>query len=197
MNNEWNFVFEKYAKRIQSPGGRDTFESSTELVDRIIVNAEINISDTIIDLGCGWGNVSIKLSGLAKKIVGIEPNGKNLKEAEKRIKGKGIENIELVKGSFEKPKYKGCADKIISSLAFHQMEQKGEKKALSNIKKLLKREGVFVLCDTIILFDPVKEEKYFNEIYRYLIEKTTPTKIYEKYIKNILRITIMFILGTI
>lgn len=184
MNNKWDFVFETYAKKIQSPDGRDTFESSDVLIDRIITNGEIKKSDTIIDIGSGWGNVAIKLSELAENIVGIEPNDKNLEEAEKRIRSNGITNIELIKGSFEVPNYHNCADKIISSLVLHQIALNNKKEALSNIKKLLGKNGIFVLCDTIILFDPIKEKELFNKTYRYLIEKTTPTKTYESSIKK-------------
>jgi hypothetical protein len=63
------------------------------------------------------------------------------------------------------------------------MGLKKKKKALFNIKKLLNKRGMFVLCDPIILFDPEKDKELFNSVYRYLIAETTPTKIYEKYIK--------------
>jgi 16S rRNA A1518/A1519 N6-dimethyltransferase RsmA/KsgA/DIM1 with predicted DNA glycosylase/AP lyase activity len=76
MNNDWNFIFEKYALKIKSPDGRETFESSSELCNRIINYADIKLSDTIIDMRSGWGNVTNKLSPLAKKVIGIEPNKK-------------------------------------------------------------------------------------------------------------------------
>ncbi len=67
-------------------------------------------------MGSGWGNVSIQLSKLARLVVGIEPNKKNLKEAQKKIELENIDNIEFIKGSFEAPHYKQQVDKIISSL---------------------------------------------------------------------------------
>ncbi len=49
---------------------------------------------------------------------------------------------------------------------------------------MLKKDGSFILCDTLILFDPYENQELFNKTYRYLLEKTTPKKIYEKYIKK-------------
>ncbi len=181
---EFDLVLNKYINRIESPDRRDTYESLPSLVERIIKNAKISPKDTIIDMGSGWGNVSIQLSKLAHLVVGIEPNKKNLKEAQKRIELESIDNIEFIKGSFEAPNYKQQVDKIISSLVFHQMNLKHKRKALNNVKKTLKKDGVFILCDTLILFDPYENQELFNKTYRYLLKKTTPKEIYEKYIKR-------------
>ncbi len=181
---EFDLILNKYINRIESPAGRDTYESLPSLIEKIIKNAKINWADSIIDMGSGWGNVSIQLSKFAHNIIGIEPNKKNLEEAQKRIELENIDNIKFIKGSFETPHYKQQVDKIISSLVFHQMNWEHKKKALSNVKKLLKEDGVFILCDTLILFDPYENKELFNKTYRYLLEKTTPKKIYEKYIKK-------------
>ncbi len=68
------------------------------------------------------------------------------------------------------------------------MNVKHKKKALNSVKNLLKKDGSFILCDTLILFDPYENQELFNKTYRYLLEKTTPKEIYKKYKKNILKI---------
>ena len=182
-NYDWDEILDVYVKRIAAPDGRDTFESTTELVSDIIKIAELKSSDTLIDIGSGWGNTAIPLSQKVSHITGIEPDKKNIGEAEKRTQNLQIKNIQYIRGSFEKPNCNITADKIISSLAFHQVAYGKRKKALSNIKKLLSENGKFILCDTCMFFDTEHNSELFNKVYRYVLAKTTPTKIYDKYIK--------------
>lgn len=179
MQQNWNNVFEKYVKNLTSPDGRDTFESMPQLIEKILSIANIQGSDTVIDIGSGWGNLTIPAAKYCSSIIGIEPNKDNIKEAQARSKG---ESIQFIQGSFEKPHCKEKADIIISSLVFHQVKQSKRKKALQNVADLLKPGGRFILCDTIMLFDAENDADQFNEIYRYLLPKTTPRNIYEKYI---------------
>ena len=183
MNTEWNNIFDSYVTRIISPDGRDTFESNAELVSNIIDMAKIDRSNTVIDIGSGWGNVTMPLSMIAKKVIGIELDKKNIKEAQKRIKTAGIENITYIHGLFENPKYYEKADRIVSSLVFHQVKPDKRENSLLNVKKLLTKNGMFILCDAFMFFDPENNSTLFNKVYRYLLPKTTPLKIYEKYIK--------------
>lgn len=183
MNSEWNNIFDSYVTRIISPDGRDTFESNAELVSDITDMAKIDQSHTVIDIGSGWGNVTMPLSMIAKKVIGIELDKKNIKEAQKRAEAAEIENIAYIHGSFENPKYAEKADRIVSSLVFHQVKPDKREESLLNVKNLLTKNGMFILCDTFMFFDPENDSVLFNKVYRYLLPKTTPVKIYEKYIK--------------
>lgn len=183
MNSKWNDIFDIYVSRTISPDGRDTFESQDELVRAIINMAEINPSDTVIDIGSGCGNVTIPLSMIAKKVIGIELNKKNIKEAQRRAEKAKRKNIQYIHGSFEHPKYTGKVDKIISSLVFHQITPDKRADSLLNVKNLLPQDGIFILCDTFMFFHPENDNVLFNKVYRYLLPKTTPLKIYEESIK--------------
>ncbi len=183
MNNEYDYVFKQYVNKLISPDGRETFESTKELTDRIIKSAELKSNYSVIDIGSGWGNITIPVSQLVKTVIGIEPDKKNIEEAMKRTEKEKRDNIQYIKRAFENLHYKGVADIIISSLAFHQIKYGERRKSIKNIKCCLSEAGRFILCDTLMLFDPEKDRSKFNEIYRYLLPITTPRKIYEKYIK--------------
>lgn len=71
---------------------------------------------------------------------------------------------------------------VVSSLAFHQVKYSYKTTALKNVKNLLNKNGRFVLCDTMILFDAENEPEFFDMVYRYLLEKTTPAEIYKNHI---------------
>lgn len=96
-NYDWNEILDVYVKRIAAPDGRDTFESTTELVSDIIKIAELKSSDTLIYIGSGWGNTAIPLSQKVSHITGIEPDKKNIGEAEKRTQNLQIKNIQYGK----------------------------------------------------------------------------------------------------
>jgi hypothetical protein len=63
-------------------------------------------------------------------------------------------------------------------LAFHQIKYGEKEKSIKNIKCCLSEAGRFILCDTLMLFDPEKDRSKFNGIYRYLLPITTPRNIY-------------------
>lgn len=149
MDENWDKIFEMYVHKIHSPDGRDTFESTTKLVRRIIDFSAITSSDTVIDMGSGWGNLTIKLSEKAKRVIGIEPNRKNIDTAKRRIEEKGINNVEFIKGTFENPKCNKKVDLIFSSLVFHQVKYRNKKKALKNVNKMLNVGGKLILCGYI------------------------------------------------
>lgn len=180
MEQSWDAVFKQYVNHLISPDGRDTFESTPQLIQKILSAANIQSTDTVVDVGCGWGNLTIPAVAYSSHVIGIEPNPENRKEAQVRSKGKSIQYLH---GSFEKPNYYGKADKIISSLVFHQVGYDEKPRALRQTSGMLKADGCFVLCDTMMMFDAENDAARFNEVYRYLLPKTTPKEVYRKYIE--------------
>lgn len=173
----WDSILDKYVRNLISPDGRNTFESTPVLVEKILQTASVTNSDIVIDIGCGWGNLTQRCSLQSMRTIGIEPNIENLKEAEKRSAGY---DVHYVQGSFEYLNYDSKVDVVISSLVFHQVRQRYKVQALKNVKNILKNSGRFILCDTMIMFDAEKDSQQFNEVYRYLLEKTTPPDVYNK-----------------
>lgn len=172
----WDRVLNEYVHSLISPDGRSTFESTPNLVRAVLDNAKIKKNDVVVDVGCGWGNITIPCSKQTRQaVIGIEPDLDNINEARKRSTGY---NIKYIEGAFEKLNYTGEADVVISSLAFHQVSQQYRATAIKNIESLLKKTGKFVLCDTIIMFDPKANPELFDKVYRYLLEKTVPQDIF-------------------
>ncbi|OPJ59567.1 methyltransferase domain-containing protein [Clostridium oryzae] len=180
---EWDTIFENLVHATVSPDKGATFETSKLLSAQVIRFANINKSDTIIDMGSGWGSLSMEIASIANKVISIEPSLENLDAAKHRALDNGISNINFINGSFESPNYSGKADMILSSLVFHQVPFNNRKIAIKNVKKLLKGSGTFIICDTLILFNPLSEPEKFNQVYRYILSKTLPLDIYEKHVK--------------
>ena len=95
---------------------------------------------SILDLGCGTGELSKKLSLKAKNILGIDISTKMLNVAKNKNFSHNIEyrilsmeNIDSIDQSF---------DLIVSSLAFHYVEN--FQKLILDIKKILKNKGSLI-----------------------------------------------------
>lgn len=179
MQNTWTKILNTYVNKLVSPDGRQTYESKEALVKLMLDTLKLEKSDTVMDIGSGWGNFTIKASEFLDTVIGIEVNRENLKEAQKRSAGK---NIQYIQGSFEKLNYDKKVCKAVSMLAFHQVPWKDKAKALQNVADVLEKGGNFFLCDTMLLFNPENETELFNSVYRYLLKETTPDEIYKKYI---------------
>ena len=55
MKKSWEKNLYIYIKRTISPDGRDTFESTHALSERMFEFASVKDGDKVLDLGCGWG----------------------------------------------------------------------------------------------------------------------------------------------
>lgn len=176
MENKWDAILAQYIGHVVSPDGRDTFESTPKLIDELVQAAEIARNSLVLDLGCGWGNVTRACAAKTSRTVfGIDPNFQNLQEAKRRSRG---ENIQYLQGSFENPVFAQKADLIISSLAFHEVNQDYKSHALKNIRDRLSASGKFILCDVMLFFNAQQDAVKFNRVYRYILQKTTPKDVY-------------------
>ena len=60
------------------------------LFDKLILNKD----DTVLDVGCGEGSVTIPLAKRVKKVMGLDSSPKMLEYLEKRANDNDIDNIE-------------------------------------------------------------------------------------------------------
>ncbi|MDR0723255.1 MAG: class I SAM-dependent methyltransferase [Treponema sp.] len=101
--------------------------------------------NTILDVGCGTGELTKKLVSYSKEIIGIDISENMIHEAKKR---NNDEKITYLKVSVEK--YFEEADKtfdiIISIAALHHMD---EEKILQMMKNKLTRNGKIVILDLV------------------------------------------------
>jgi SAM-dependent methyltransferase len=93
----------------------------------------------VVDLGCGTGLSTRAWSGLAESVVGVEPNGAMLSEAED---GPGIEYREAY--AQETGLADGTADIVTCSQSLHWMEPGP---TFAEAARILRRGGVFAAYD--------------------------------------------------
>ena len=76
------------------------------LFDKLILDE----SDTVLDVGCGEGSVTIPIAKRVKKVIGVDSSPKMLEYLEKRANDNDIDNIETILKPIEEITYDEIGD---------------------------------------------------------------------------------------
>jgi len=143
--------YEKIAKVIECDtqiAGRYSFQKEDEkrIVPDILGKLNINSSDSLLEIGCGTGNLLIPLSFYVSKAVGID----NKNAIQKLLSRANLANLEGFVGNFltYDTSHLGKFNKILMYSVLHYLSNRKEvycfiDKALT----LLDEEGVLVIGD--------------------------------------------------
>lgn len=105
----------------------------------------LSLKDTVLDVGAGSCQDSIKIADKVTKIVCFEINMNMLNAAKKTIAKIGKKNIRLVQGDANKklPFKNSSFDKVVCSDVLEHLEQRNF--AIDEIKRVLKKRGLLFL----------------------------------------------------
>ena len=128
--------------------------------------------DTCLDLYCGTGTIGIYISDLVKKVIGIDYNKSNIKDAVKNIELNNINNIEFICDKVE-----NIIDKYTEiSLVIVDPPRTGlDKKTIKYLKTINSEKIIYVSCDPITL---ARDLKLLNDKYRIL--EVTPINMFPR-----------------
>lgn len=137
--------------------------------------AGINKEDTVFDLYCGIGTISLFMAKYAKKVYGIEIVEEAIKDAKENAKINNIENTEFIAGDVEVILDKLInKDNIIPDIVMVDPPRKGlDKTTIENIKKIKPKKMIYISCNPATL---VRDLAYLEEIYN--IEKIKPVDMF-------------------
>jgi len=102
---------------------------------------------TILELGCGTGNLTVKLAENFKdaKFTAVDISADILTICKKRTDN---ENINFIKSDFKELEFcENSYDLVISTIAIHHLENKHKQILFKNIKKWLNFAGIFTFSD--------------------------------------------------
>jgi putative AdoMet-dependent methyltransferase len=127
------------------------FESSKEVIFRIIDIVKSFAPETILDIGTGTGILIYELSkNINTKFIGIDISNKMLIKAKNNLKNI---DVQLKIGSFLSiPLEDKSVDLVVSNLAMHHLTDEEKRVAIKEIKRVLKMDGKVVIGD-IIFFE--------------------------------------------
>lgn len=101
----------------------------------------------LLDLGCGNGNVLVKVAGRTKaELYGLDLSQEMIREAEKRLGKKAVLSV----GDAEALPYADhMFDTVVCNASFHHYPN--PENVLVEIKRVLKKQGVLILGEPTVL----------------------------------------------
>ncbi len=125
--------------------------------------SKINIKDkAVADLGCGTGFVSLALANEAGIVFSIDNSINMLKQLKHNSLDKNYKNIYLIKSSLENLSlFDESMDAVFINMALHHIED--AKKAISEMHRVLKKDGVVIISDVLEHDGEWAREEMFDE----------------------------------
>ncbi|MFA7074952.1 MAG: methyltransferase domain-containing protein [Endomicrobiaceae bacterium] len=157
-----------------------------EMLNALInsVNFEKRKNVKILDLGCGTGNVSLKiLNGFPKAEILCVDLSQNMIDIAKNKLSK-YKNISFAVGNIADFEFKNTYDVILSSLAVHHLKTDEDKaKFYKMIFGILNKNGIFANADEIL-----GENKYLQNVNmklwtEYMKKNFSEREVSEKWLK--------------
>jgi ArsR family transcriptional regulator len=130
-------------------------EDWEKLKKEIIGEANLNsmileavpLSNTIVDMGCGTGDLMVSLRERAKQVIGVDKSSKMLDEAKRRLANDG-KNVDLRIGDLEHlPLRDGEADLAVINMVLHHVLN--PMKTFQEAYRVLKKGNTFIIVDLL------------------------------------------------
>ncbi len=131
--------WDKEAPKFHKSAKRDDYHNA------LIEQLDIKPTDTILDLGCGEGTITIPLSKLSKHVTGLDSSGKMLELLNKKCETHGIANIDTIEMDIEELDAKtiGEYDIVIASRSLNNILNIN--KVVSEINKIAQKSVYITL----------------------------------------------------
>ncbi|HWX97695.1 MAG TPA: methyltransferase domain-containing protein [Solirubrobacteraceae bacterium] len=134
----------------RSPGFR-------HLRDRITEIAEPRGDETVVDLGCGTGLLTLAFAERAARVWAIDSSPAMIEYLRVKARSAELENIETVVASAASlPLVDEVADLVISNYCLHELPHAGKERALSEAMRVLKPGGRLVFGDMMFSLNPMQ-----------------------------------------
>ncbi|MBR4721157.1 MAG: 23S rRNA (uracil(1939)-C(5))-methyltransferase RlmD [Clostridia bacterium] len=132
--------------------------------------ADIQNTDTVLDIYCGIGTITLSAAKTAKKVIGIEIVEKAIENAKENAKRNGIFNADFYCGEAETLVPKLINDGISPDIVILDPPRKGSDEAtLSAIAEAMPKRIVYVSCNPATL---ARDAKFLHG-FGYEIKKAT------------------------
>ena len=126
--------------------------------------AQITKQDTVFDLYCGIGTITLFMSKYAKKVYGIEIVEEAIKAAKENAKINNVDNTEFYAGDVEVVLDDLINNKGISAdIVMFDPPRKGlDKNSINNILKIKPKKIVYISCNPATL---IRDLSFFEDKY--------------------------------
>jgi len=124
------------------------YEHFAKKIAKICLNYQIKEDPIILDLACGPAFLLMEIQKKIPKasLLGIDSSAKMLSYARLKVEQYGVQNIEFKQGKAESIPIDDNNISVVTCLnSFHDFQD--PKKTLSEVYRILKNEGIFILKD--------------------------------------------------
>ena len=127
-------------------------DQAERLYNAAISQAEITKNDTVLDLYCGVGTITLAMAGAAGKVIGVEVIPQAVEDARDNAKRNGIENAEFFCGDAGQAALELEAKGIRADVAVVDPPRKGlNADTVKALTRMAPRRIVYVSCDPATL----------------------------------------------
>jgi ubiquinone/menaquinone biosynthesis C-methylase UbiE len=148
--------------------------------------ADIQVGDTVLDLGSGAGNdvfVARSLVGENGHVIGLDMTEEMIDKAVQNNKKMGYKNVEFRLGDIENmPLESHSVDVIVSNCVLNLVPEK--KRAFNEIYRVLKPGGHFCVSDIVTKGELPEQIKHSAELYVGCVSGALKKEDYLKIIEN-------------
>ena len=116
LAKETKNILNKYGLTLNKKLGQNYLIDDFKL-KKIIKFANLNPTDTILEIGCGIGTLTLEIAPLIKKVIVIEKDSRNVKILNSRLKELKLDNVEVIEDdalNVDFPKF----NKIVANLPY-------------------------------------------------------------------------------
>ena len=103
-----------------------------------LVRSQVKPGSTLIDIGCGTGELLFSLADLSSQLVGVETSKRMCSFANRQARRRGFNNVQIFFGDGAKLDNfsAGSFDYAIASMVLHEMEASQRLPVLKEMKRL-------------------------------------------------------------
>ena len=156
-----------------------------EAFDEIINETGLGKDHTVIDMGCGTGEFTLKLAEHCKHVYAIDVSETMIDYAKNKISKNNISNVTFINDGFLTYDHKDePVDCIVSQYALHHLPDFWKQIALKNLNTCLAKDGILYLKDIVFSIKMGKHEKTID----YAVEnfkQTAGEKMSEEFITHV------------
>ncbi len=119
-----------------------------EFRDVVLSAAQVEATDTVVDLGSGTGLLALAVAARARRVVAVDVSASMLDRLRQYAQEQGRTGIELVHGDMRRlPLPDESVDVVVSCYAFHHLVDDGKELAVAEAYRVLGPGGRFVVVD--------------------------------------------------
>jgi len=134
------------------------FKLNENILSAIPFSKSQSETKTIVDLGCGTGDILPVLKTKSFQVIGVERSIKMLEEARKHFDFER-DGIDIRIGELEHlPLRDEEADLALTNLVLHHLSE--PKRAFKEVWRILKPDGAFLIFDLLLHHDETMRQKY-------------------------------------